>query len=350
MILGRGAYGEVRVQSSDDSNEDIAVKSYTCKRDLDHGRRRPCTCIVSMVHEYTALMLTRECTQLVNAYNIDYENIEISLDLYDNNLKKYMTHNNLSGEDRLEIIKSMLLALSFLENMRITHCDVKLSNILVKRVNGKLITVLGDLGLMNSYKYAPVSHTTLSYRESRPIADDKHDIYSLGIVIYELITDSTIKSQMSLQDMRDNVRELKRSDPWRKILLSVFRDKRRERPSARDILSTMFNMKTPYKHLSCPKDLPSNPIVNWKINGKVYNGRLDDVFMSLHSEVKRERRVYLLCLLEELYSQDEIDTLLFLTSCIFNKKSIYTSMQLEVCHKKILHRIMNSQYLFLLFT
>lgn len=137
----------------------------------------------------------------------------IVLDYFDGEgLDKFLKHNDeiLSDNDKLKIINQILDAIRYSHNKNIIHRDLKPSNILIdKELNIKIIdygvsklkdTFYSDYTLKNymSFKYASPEQKIgidITY---------KSDIYSLGIIIYEILLGRTIDSQKTIQELLED--------------------------------------------------------------------------------------------------------------------------------------------------
>ena len=61
---------------------------------------------------------------------------------------------------------------------------------------------VSDLGFVSNHKYANISLTAPVYRDKEIVKTDlSHDIYSLGICIYEIITQKKIFKEISNDEM-----------------------------------------------------------------------------------------------------------------------------------------------------
>jgi len=115
----------------------------------------------------------------------------------------YSKVNDLTVEERLRLMISVCSAVQHAHNKGVIHRDLKPSNILVTVIDGVAIPKVIDFGIAKategeSYKGDTVQGQwvgTPAYmspeqfdRRSRDV-DTRSDIYSLGMILYELITD-----------------------------------------------------------------------------------------------------------------------------------------------------------------
>lgn len=114
--------------------------------------------------------------------------------------------HNLNDNDRLRICYQISCALAFLHYEKIVHGDVKPENILLdKNFEAKL----GDVGIARTLPtYKTLIHSgTTGYMAPEPILSPKLDVYSFGMLLYQVVTkepgvfkarrDSQVKSATS---------------------------------------------------------------------------------------------------------------------------------------------------------
>src|SRR5437868_5533865 len=154
----------------------------------------------------------------------------------------YCDQNNLSTQERLELFIKVCQAIQHAHQKGIIHRDIKPSNILVTLHDGLPVPKVIDFGIAKATQGRLTDHTVFTAFEqfmgtpayaspeqaemSGLDIDTRSDIYSLGVLLYELLTGKTpfeTKDLLAagLDEMRRTIRE---KDP--------------ERPSTR--LSTML--------------------------------------------------------------------------------------------------------------
>lgn len=114
-------------------------------------------------------------------------------------LRDRLEQGKLKSKEVLELLPPILDALEFAHSREIVHRDIKPENILLD-ANGKpriadfgLVRMLGEAGLETRLTKTQAILGTLDYmspeqREGRPNIDHRADLYSLGVVFYELLT------------------------------------------------------------------------------------------------------------------------------------------------------------------
>jgi serine/threonine protein kinase/sugar lactone lactonase YvrE len=116
----------------------------------------------------------------------------------------YCDENNLSTAQRLELFIQVCRAIQHAHQKGIIHRDIKPSNILVRLDDGKPVPKVIDFGIAKATEQRLTDRTlftafeqfigTLAYMSPEQIRlsglniDTRSDIYSLGVVLYELMT------------------------------------------------------------------------------------------------------------------------------------------------------------------
>jgi len=156
-------------------------------------------------------------------------------------LNKFCDNHKLSTRDRLELFVSVCHALQHAHQKGIIHRDLKPSNVLVTLQDGKPIAKVIDFGVAKAIGQSLTGKTiytrfasmigTPAYMSpeqaemSNVDIDTRSDIYSLGVLLYELLTGSTPFAGDRLESVGFD--ELRR----------IIREEEPPRPSAR--LSTL---------------------------------------------------------------------------------------------------------------
>jgi eukaryotic-like serine/threonine-protein kinase len=131
-------------------------------------------------------------------------------------ITQYCDNAQLNPRERLELFVPVCHAIQHAHQKGIIHRDIKPSNVLVSRCDGKPVPKVIDFGIAKATDQQLTDLTvstahgsvigTLEYMspeqaETSPLGiDTRSDIYSLGVVLYELLTNSTPLERRRLQD------------------------------------------------------------------------------------------------------------------------------------------------------
>lgn len=131
---------------------------------------------------------------------------------------EYVTKENLSLLERLRIFCDVCTAVHHAHQKGIIHRDLKPSNILVTEQDGKAVPKVIDFGIAKAIHSPRLTDKTLFTRFSAIMGtpqymspeqaemsgrdvDTRSDIYSLGVILYEMITGTTPISRETLRDV-----------------------------------------------------------------------------------------------------------------------------------------------------
>lgn len=165
---------------------------------------------------------------IVNIYDVGEEDsiYYIVMEYVDGQtLKQYIQQNSpIRIDDALEIMKQLTSAISHAHQNHIIHRDIKPHNILIDRYGNVKIT---DFGIAMALSATSITQTNsvlgsvhyLSPEQARGgMANRKSDIYSLGIVMFELLTGRLPFSgesavSIALKHLQSETPSLKRWNP-----------------------------------------------------------------------------------------------------------------------------------------
>jgi len=160
-----------------------------------------------LTHPMSRACLTHE---LMLARRLRHKNIVAVYDIRREDLQLYFTMEYIDGvtllehlrrrgprplDEAVKIMRALCAALQHAHETMV-HCDVSLENIMVGRFGVKLL----DFGISKALHYDPPwrfalgkgSHTAPEQREDILKVDPRADLYSLGVVFFELLTKRTI--------------------------------------------------------------------------------------------------------------------------------------------------------------
>lgn len=220
MLLGSGTYGKVLEQDGK------AVKTFAK--------------LSYLVQEYAALKYMDHCKYVVQCKGVNFTKLELQMELYDCSLRKWMQDGH---EVTAKLLHNIIMGLIEVHDRKLAHGDLKPGNILIRKQ--PLKAVLGDCGFVSIDKYAKVDCTASMYRDPKFMYDTKHDMYSLGIILLEVMSKKGIKDGTNYEELNAVINDRIAHDNWRKIILSLVQEDRQRRPTARELLKILYKEDPP---------------------------------------------------------------------------------------------------------
>src|SRR6266699_220595 len=146
-------------------------------------------------------------------------------------ITKYCDDNHLTPRERLELFVPVCQAIQHAHQKGIIHRDVKPSNVMITFYDGKPVPKVIDFGVAKATEQKLTERTlftqhgtmvgTLEYMSPEQAemsalgVDTRSDIYSLGVLLYELLTGSTPLSNKRMKDVAyaEILRMIKEEEP-----------------------------------------------------------------------------------------------------------------------------------------
>jgi serine/threonine protein kinase/Flp pilus assembly protein TadD len=158
-------------------------------------------------------------------------------------ITKYCDEHRLTVRQRLELFVPVCQAIQHAHQKGIIHRDIKPSNVLVADYDGKPVPKVIDFGVAKAMGQKLTEHTlhtgfggivgTLPYMSPEQAAldpldiDTRSDVYSLGVLLYELLTGTTPLTWQRLKDapLLEVLRWIREEEPSRlRVRLSTVKD------------------------------------------------------------------------------------------------------------------------------
>ncbi len=146
-------------------------------------------------------------------------------------ITKYCDDNHLTPRERLELFVPVCQAIQHAHQKGIIHRDIKPSNVMITLYDGQPVPKVIDFGVAKATEQRLTERTmftqygamvgTLEYMSPEQAemsalgVDTRSDIYSLGVLLYELLTGSTPLSQKRLKEVAygELLRLIKEEEP-----------------------------------------------------------------------------------------------------------------------------------------
>lgn len=204
--VGFGSHGQVyRIKKTIAGTEFISAMKVITLYDDTLSPDDSAALIEDYKHEINVLFRLRDCPQIVRLEDYYTEQFTAEEDgesgsriyirmEYVESLPSYLIRHILTEEDILRLAEDISLALSACEQAGILHRDIKPGNIFVDKSGhfklgdfgeSRFVDTLSEHSLRGTYIY--MAPEAAPYKDR---ADNRSDLYSLGLVLYELLNEN----------------------------------------------------------------------------------------------------------------------------------------------------------------
>lgn len=227
-FLGQGSYGKVVVKHG------CAVKKFAR--------------VSHLVQEGAAIYYMSGCGSTVEPVGIDFARRSLSMELYDTSLRKWLReHRNVSTKQAHGIFRDILEGLVALHSLGLVHGDLKPGNILVRENPEGITCVLGDLGFVSVARYSKCDRTAPVYRDPVVVCSPAHDMFSLGVMILEILGGWKIQRQQSYDELFEFADKSKINRKYHHLIYTLIQPSHDHRPSAAEVYQYLFEKPAPVK-------------------------------------------------------------------------------------------------------
>lgn len=230
-ILGKGTYGTVKKING---------------RAVKHFRRGS-----HLIQEFAAGYYLKDCPYIVDVLKADFRAKTMDMELYKGSLKNWLRFKRTT-EQKMDMLKNILLGLVWLGDLGLVHGDLKPGNIVVNWDKAGNITkmAIADLGFVAPESYSKAERTAPIYREITVKRDFRHDIFSLGVICLECFGHINITHQTDHHELISHAKSRITNDQMRELTISMLSEDREDRPTARKLLSDLFGESPDIKYLT----------------------------------------------------------------------------------------------------
>ncbi len=189
--LGKGAFGEVLLGYDEELRRPVAIKVPNPKRISQAGD------LDAFLTE-ARILASLDHPQIVPVYDVgrteDGRYFIVSKFIDGSDLKTRSEHGRLSLHESVELIRQVAEALHHAHTRGLVHRDIKPANILINKLGQPCVTDFGlalkeaDFGSGANIAGTPCYMSPEQARGESDRVDGRSDIFSLGVVFYELLT------------------------------------------------------------------------------------------------------------------------------------------------------------------
>ncbi|NRA58240.1 MAG: serine/threonine protein kinase, partial [Phycisphaerales bacterium] len=233
--INDGGFGEVYLALQDDPNREVALK--IIKPGMDSAQvirrfRQEREALAKMNHPSVAGFYQAGSTP-AELGSRPYFAMEF---VHGATITEYCIRQNLMIEARIELFIEVCAAVQHAHSKGVIHRDLKPSNVLIAEMDGKAVPKVIDFGIAKAldHRLGQMSVNTVegqflgtpAYMSPEQAGggdiDTRTDVYALGVMLYELLTnalpfDSRTLADLSLAELQRVIRESTPTRPSQKV-------------------------------------------------------------------------------------------------------------------------------------
>jgi len=221
--LGHGGMGRVFLAEQEEPHRQVALKVLSSSGpDLERRFRRETEVLASLEHPNIA-RLYEAGVATVGAVDVPY----LAMAYVDGStLTEYSRANTLSSGQKLALIAKVARAVHFAHTRGVVHRDLKPANILVDGNGEPRVLDFGVARVVTDDAATRVTHAgeiigTVPYMSweqllgDTAVADPRSDVYSLGVIAYELLTGRLPYEGLETGTLVSAIEKLSKASPQR---------------------------------------------------------------------------------------------------------------------------------------
>ena len=235
-VIGQGGFGITYLAENIMLDGKVAIKEFFFKEYCDRDEYTNCVIIPSIGNrEIVERFRQKFIKEARTIFRLNHPNIICIHDIFEENGTAYYVMDYIEGEslgdmvkrhgtipevEAVDYIKEVGKALSYIHSKMMTHLDIKPSNIMKRKEDGKILVI--DFGVAKQYDVVTEKGTTTTpvgisagYSPSEQYKKNgvgdfspQSDVYALAATLYKLLTGITPPEAMEVIDDGLPVREL----------------------------------------------------------------------------------------------------------------------------------------------